>query len=161
MNNIKKRIDNLGRIVLPKQIREELKLKEYDELEILIEDNSIRLKKSIGILKYKDKIDRFLLFLTRIYNFYILVLDQDKIISSNKLEIVGGKVKELSIYEYKNELINFKTNLNCDLSGYICMEKLIVDSNLLGYMIVLSNTSLSNYFQDILYIKETLLDLIN
>ena len=37
---IVKKIDNLGRIVLPKEIRRKLKIRENDELEIFIETSN-------------------------------------------------------------------------------------------------------------------------
>lgn len=42
---ITRRIDDLGRIVIPKTIRESVKIKEGDPLEIFIENNNIVLKK--------------------------------------------------------------------------------------------------------------------
>lgn len=54
--SIIKRIDNLGRIVLPKDVRKKLKLKENDEVEIIIgEDNTIILKKYSAIGEYEDE----------------------------------------------------------------------------------------------------------
>ena len=35
LTSVIKRIDNLGRIVLPKDVRKKLKIKENDELEII------------------------------------------------------------------------------------------------------------------------------
>ena len=40
-----RRIDSLGRIVLPKDIRQSLRIKSGDSLEILIENKEIILKK--------------------------------------------------------------------------------------------------------------------
>ena len=42
--SVVKRIDNLGRIVLPKDVRKKLKLNENDEVEIIVkEDNTVML----------------------------------------------------------------------------------------------------------------------
>ena len=40
-----RRLDDLGRIVIPKEIRKFLKFKDGDVLELLVEDNSLILKK--------------------------------------------------------------------------------------------------------------------
>ena len=51
--SIVKRIDNLGRIVLPKEIRRKLKLRENDEVEIILNDeSSVILKKYSAITEY-------------------------------------------------------------------------------------------------------------
>ncbi|MBQ4061144.1 MAG: AbrB/MazE/SpoVT family DNA-binding domain-containing protein, partial [Bacilli bacterium] len=42
---MKRKIDELGRIVIPKEIRKSLKLNMGDSLEIYIEDNKISLRK--------------------------------------------------------------------------------------------------------------------
>ena len=42
---IVRRLDDLGRIVIPKEIRRTLKIKEGDALELFVEDNSLILKK--------------------------------------------------------------------------------------------------------------------
>ena len=56
MNVLNKRIDELGRIVIPKQIRNNFKINNFDELEMFIEKDTIVLKKSIGIEIYKELI---------------------------------------------------------------------------------------------------------
>ena len=48
-NTFKKRIDELGRIVIPKQIRNTFKINDFDELELFIEDDNIVIKKTGGI----------------------------------------------------------------------------------------------------------------
>lgn len=40
-----RRLDNLGRIIIPRNVREELKLKDYELFEVFIDGNSIILKK--------------------------------------------------------------------------------------------------------------------
>jgi AbrB family transcriptional regulator, transcriptional pleiotropic regulator of transition state genes len=42
---IVRKVDNLGRFVLPKEIRRTMEIKENDPLEFYVEDNSVVLKK--------------------------------------------------------------------------------------------------------------------
>ena len=49
-----RRIDELGRIVIPKEIRKNLKLNTGDVLEIFIEDNRIYLKRFSTILGLQE-----------------------------------------------------------------------------------------------------------
>ncbi len=41
-----RKIDNLGRIVIPMDIRKALEIKEWDELRISLEENAIRIQKA-------------------------------------------------------------------------------------------------------------------
>lgn len=45
-NSIRK-IDNLGRIVIPMDIRKALEIKEWDELRIYLDDNTIKIEKAL------------------------------------------------------------------------------------------------------------------
>jgi len=42
---IVRKVDDLGRFVLPKELRRTMEIKENDSLEIYVEDNSVVLKK--------------------------------------------------------------------------------------------------------------------
>lgn len=46
IKEIVRNIDNLGRVVIPKEMREYLRINFGDELEIITSDNSIILKKT-------------------------------------------------------------------------------------------------------------------
>lgn len=61
-----RRVDELGRVVIPKEIRKKLNISEKDPLEIYVEGRSIVLKKvelscvfcgsNKNLIKYKDKL---------------------------------------------------------------------------------------------------------
>lgn len=63
---IVRRIDDLGRVVIPKELRRTLNINECDPLEIFVEDESIILKKYNpgctfcgeikGVIEFKNKI---------------------------------------------------------------------------------------------------------
>ena len=64
-----RRLDNLGRIIIPKGIRESLKFMEGDALELFVENNSLILKKydnsdempkiaRTGLINIKDRLFR-------------------------------------------------------------------------------------------------------
>ncbi len=66
MSGIVRKIDDLGRIVIPKELRKKLGLEQKDSLEIFIDGNSIMLRKyekgcifcnnSKDLQVYKDKL---------------------------------------------------------------------------------------------------------
>ena len=49
-----RKIDELGRIVVPKEIRRSLGIKDGEEMEIYIDESSIILKKFQRLLTFKD-----------------------------------------------------------------------------------------------------------
>lgn len=46
METIKRKIDELGRIVIPREVREKLNINNNDEIEIVIDEEKIIMKKS-------------------------------------------------------------------------------------------------------------------
>jgi len=42
-----RKIDNLGRIVIPMDIRKALEIKEWDELRIFLDENTIKIQKAV------------------------------------------------------------------------------------------------------------------
>lgn len=83
--SIIKRIDNLGRIVLPKDVRRKLKLKENDEVEIMVgEDGFIELKKYSAIDEYKDEC-------ITLVNLLEELIDKEVIVTDNSSIYVCGK----------------------------------------------------------------------
>lgn len=157
MNNnlFKKRIDELGRIVIPKQIRNTFKIKNFDELEMFVDKDSIILKKSIGIEMYKEKLERLLLFIKKYIDFDILILEKQKVIISTKEEI---KSKDEVVVENIDGNFNLvlKTNEKYNVSSL----PIIIDSNNMGELyFVNKEKSLDDKIQK--QIRELIIDLIN
>lgn len=88
--SIIKRIDNLGRIVLPKDVRRKLKLKENDEVEIVVgEDGFIELKKYSAIDEYKDEC-------ITLVNLLEELIDKEVIVTDNSSIYICGKKEDLN-----------------------------------------------------------------
>ena len=87
LNTFKKRIDELGRIVIPKQIRNTFKIKNFDELELYIEGDNIIVKKTGGILLIKDKLDKFLNYIYKYNNVKAFITNRNDVVSSNIIDI--------------------------------------------------------------------------
>lgn len=47
-----RKIDNLGRIVIPMDIRKALEIKEWDELRISLDENTIRIQKAVPVCTF-------------------------------------------------------------------------------------------------------------
>ena len=129
-----KKIDELGRIVIPKDIRKSLSIKTNDSLEIGIVGNAINIEKNVSIKNYDAISKRYANIFSRC-GIKLLVTNRENIIYNNT-EIEDLKVNELvnlSLYE----LIERKKNYcdNCDI------RPIIIDSNPEGIVIIMHSKS--------------------
>ena len=162
MNTFKKRIDELGRIVIPKEIRNSIKINNFDELELFVDSDAIVIKKTIGLELCKNKFDNLLNFLSDLLNFKIFVFTPSILVSCNyenmnKVKSVELDFKSLITNNNSISYINIGDN---QIEGYMYTDSLIIDSNLLGYIMFLSKDK----FTDIVIlkkIKNIIIDLIN
>ena len=148
-NAFKKRIDELGRIVIPKQIRDDFKINNYDELDIFMKDDSIIIKKNIGLLSSKDKLENFIMYISNLTNFDIIILENNKIFFST--------LSDNS--DYIDSIFEFNT-INLLNSKYLFRTNIIIDSNYLGDIIFISDNIFDKEDINIKKIKSILIDLI-
>lgn len=101
-----RRIDELGRIVIPKEIRRNLKLNMGDIVEIYVEDNKILLKRFSTLLGLEEDLFNIAKVINEQTNATILFVDQDKV-------IVGyGKYSELYLDKEISQQLYHKINEN-------------------------------------------------
>lgn len=125
-----KKIDELGRIVIPKDIRKRLSIKKDDSLEISIDDNYIKLVKAVAIKNYDEYVIGLLKMLVDNMHVKILATNREMVIFNNT-EIVDLDVKKLvglSLYDLMRE--KDKICNACDL------RPVIIDSNVEGIILV-------------------------
>lgn len=157
-----RRIDELGRIVIPKEIRKSLKINNGDSLEILVNDDEILLKKYSYLDKtlvyLKGLVDNFF----KIYKKDILITDTEKVIvaskniesrylnkniSSNLKELINARIESLTSINILNDSIdNIKT----------FVVPLLLDSNIMGSIIIISN-DLGVFDKDIMHFMRAIL----
>ena len=82
---IVRRIDELGRIVIPKEIRKNLGLREGEGLEISVEDNQLVMKKYSKIDNYQDNIKSIIKFISDSFNININFYDERRYINQSEL----------------------------------------------------------------------------
>ena len=153
-NTFKKRIDELGRIVIPKQIRNTFKIKDFDELELFIEDDNIVIKKTGGILLIKDKLNDFLKFIKKYNNIDAFIIDKNIVVASN-IESINDTINiNSSMYLNNQDYLEVQINDDDYLKGYIKSYQLIYDSNLYGNIIFVLKSSINSY-------GDLLIDIVN
>ena len=99
-----RRIDNMGRIVIPKEIRKNLKIKDGESLEIFINDDSVVLK------KYSYMCDLHDIAQNCSDSFYDVISKDILITDLNRVIAVSGTMKKKylnkEIGKYLGDLIN-------------------------------------------------------
>lgn len=134
-----RRIDDLGRIVIPKTVRKTLNIKQGDNLEIYIENENIVLKKhselsnltEIGQIisnTIKDKIKAS-----------VYITDRDKIIIENNKQKNEKITKELQEMIENRQIENQKTlkiTEKTTIKGNIIINPVIAGGDILGSIII-------------------------
>ena len=103
---IVRRIDELGRIVVPKEIRKTLHIKNGENLEIFINDDTIVLKKYSELGNMQELSDTITETLNSTLKASILISDTDKYISISgplKKKYLNDEISE-TILKYINDL---------------------------------------------------------
>lgn len=111
-----RRIDELGRIVIPKEIRRNLGIREGENVEIFTDNDSIILKKYYRMSTSCDLANELCELIYNTFNYKIIITDREKIIahaginyelknhllSQEYLDIIEGR----EIKHIENEIIN-------------------------------------------------------
>lgn len=118
---IVRRIDDLGRIVIPKEIRKTLRIGEGDTIEIFTGTNDdIILKKHSTIKDIWELVDEYAFCLNKFLDIPIIVFDMDSIVIAhckNRKNLIGTNMpKKLETALRKKEVVKPKSVLDCYLS---------------------------------------------
>ena len=164
---ITRRIDDLGRIVIPKEIRKNLKIKENEVLEIFINNDEIILKKFSPFNDSEKVLSDYIKVINDMTGNDVIITDRDKVIlSSKRLE---EKLLNKKLSEYVNDLIeNRSIFLSNDMKGIevIDNEKIkqnyyfipfIIDSDVIGSIIMFSGKKIDENSKSLLLIASKLL----
>lgn len=95
-----RRIDDLGRIVIPKEIRKKLRIRDGDSLEILVHDNQIVLKKFSFLKSIEDYANKFTDAIYSYTKYNVLITNDTSIIACS-----GSMKKRLLNQNITEELI--------------------------------------------------------
>lgn len=101
---IVRKIDNLGRVVIPKEIRKNLKIKDFEDLEIFVEEDSIILKKYSILSSIQNIMDSFVDILYSSLKKNIIVTDLSNVVCCNKE--INNMYLDKEISDYYSSLIN-------------------------------------------------------
>lgn len=153
-SGIVRRIDNLGRVVIPKEIRKTLKIKENEQVEINVLDDNIVLNKYSDIHEYDKSINNLIDIIKSVYDRDIIITNLDKIVLTTKdykdyinLELSPYLANIVDNRKDISELIPVNLSLNSNMSDIkvsYSIKSIIVNGDMIGLLILLSNTNLEN-----------------
>ncbi|MBR4230775.1 MAG: AbrB/MazE/SpoVT family DNA-binding domain-containing protein [Bacilli bacterium] len=152
---IVRKIDELGRIVIPKELRSMLGIANGDELEIFIENELIVLKKYSQLLNNKDKTNNLVSKITNLVDGILLIADKEVILTSGKFENkkIPNTIKNI-ILSRQNYCLNDKEVYLFDeleISGYFYFSPIIQDSNANGVIILVKNNRINK--EDVVFVS--------
>ena len=145
---IVRRIDELGRIVIPKEIRKNLRIKNGDSLEILVDGENINLRKYSQIENSMDMAMVYAESFYQVLKYNIIISDTDKIVAiagnlSKKYLNMGIIDKLTSMIERRDSFVERKKTsieISPGLSeyGYYAISTIINNGDSIGAVIILS-----------------------
>ena len=163
---IVRRIDELGRIVIPKEIRKTLHIKNGENLEIFIDGETIVLKKYSELGNLKELSDTITETLYQTLKANILITDTDKFISiagnlKNKYlkeeisESILKYINDRKVIILKNQPVNL-TKENKEM-GNIIISPIISNGDALGSVIVITDKDITENTINTINIISTIL----
>ena len=139
---VTRKIDELGRIVIPKEIRKNLGIRDGESLEIYTSNDSIILKKYYEVKKLEDVCDKLCEMIKNIYDVNILITDREKVVSSS-ISNYKDKLLDKDLIELIDErelLISDKLLTkklgNDEVIGYYTVVPIVASSDSLGLVII-------------------------
>lgn len=144
-----RRIDQLGRIVIPKEVRKILKIKDNDSLEIFLENNNIILKKYSFILNIQEIANKWINVCNKFTDYNIVITDTDKVVACSSQErekYLNKDISEstlISINRRDNYVIKNKREINIindvlDNVSYV-FSTIVHNGDAMGAIILMSD----------------------
>lgn len=150
-----RRIDELGRIVIPKEIRRNLGIRDGENVEIFTDNDSIVLKKYCRMTNNSDLATKLCELVYNNFNYKMIITDREKVIASSGLnsDLTGNFLREehLNIIENREIITELNTNLiigEYTLTGNFIYIPIISLNDSIGLIIMYSE----NTFKDELII---------
>ena len=145
---IVRRIDELGRIVIPKEIRKNLRIKNGDNLEILVDGENITLRKYSQIENATDMAGIYAESFYQVLKYNVIVTDTDKVVAAagslkKKYLNMGISDKLTSMIERRDNFVERKKS-SIEISpgmseyGYYTVATIINNGDSIGSVIILS-----------------------
>ena len=144
-----RRIDDLGRIVIPKEIRKSMRIKNGDSLEILVDEDSVILKKYSPIESVEDAAFQYASAFNQFIKHSIIITDRDKVIAASgplKKKYLNKDISDFTVHsiERRDSFVerqkkSFSFVKDIEEFGYYSFSSIVNNGDAIGGVIIISN----------------------
>ncbi len=154
-----RRIDELGRIVIPKGIRNRLKINEGDRVELILDNESALIVRKYSSFQGTDEITKKLILdLEKEINLPVLLCSNEKILTSSSEKYNYFEAETISqtlfnaLNERKNTALYGQSIAKVGENMNFVVYPMAKNSELIGGLIILGVTSVNDYQNKIILI---------
>lgn len=148
---IVRRIDELGRVVIPKEIRKTMRIKEGEELEVLVQDDALLLKKYSPVKNVLESATAYCNILGQNTGYVCLLCDNDEFIvtSAQKERFLHKRIsKSLEKLLKTRKSAYFRSGDGCplvpgDANTDFAVAPIVSCGDVVGGLILTSDTPMS------------------
>lgn len=140
-----RRIDELGRIVIPKEIRKNFRMIDGENIEIFLNDDTIVLKKFSSLNTLNELSKSIAKSINQINNKIVLITDTSNIImAAGKKEWKNQKLNNnvLNLLELRKKVLRNGKIMDDEEYNYL-FEPININGDLIGSLILLTKTELN------------------
>lgn len=143
-----RRIDDLGRFVIPKELRRTLRIKNGESLEIFVDGEDIILKKYSPMESIEDLAGKYVDSFNKVIKHNVIVTDKDKVIAASgslKKKYLGKAISEFtdrsierrdSFVERQRSSFSFVQDV--EDFGYYSFSSIVYNGDTIGSVIIIS-----------------------
>ena len=143
-----RRIDDLGRIVIPKELRRSLRIKNGDSLEIFVDVDDIILKKYSPMESIEDAAVKYVDSFNKVIKHSVIVTDKDKVIAASgllKKKYLGKNINDFTerSIERRDSFVERQKNTfsfvqDVEDFGYYSFSSIVCNGDTIGSVIIIS-----------------------
>jgi len=121
-----RQIDGLGRVVIPKEIRRTMNLKEEDPMEIFVDGDMLIFKKYFPMGQYIEQAREYVRSFQSVAGRYVFVTDTEKVIASAPSGFCNAPLNEALIEAIRNKRDTENIPIEAGASGTVADYAVII-----------------------------------
>lgn len=143
-----RRIDELGRIVIPKELRKNLKIKNGDSLEIFVDDEDVILKRYSPMETIETTAEKYADSFNQVIKHNIIITDKNKVIAASgnlKKKYLDKEISEFTERSIERrdsfaqrQKKNFEIVEGITEYGYFVFSSIVSNTDAIGGVIIIS-----------------------
>ncbi len=157
-----RKIDELGRIVIPKEIRKNLNIRNGEDVQIYVEDEKIVLKKYQKVLTVQENVQKYLLMFSKLVDNDIYITDREQIIASSNQKHLSEKInnKILTLINDRKQDNGYSFVIGEEkIDKFYFIYPLIIDADAIGAVILFSKKEIDEKDKLVIEVINSLLSM--